>query len=141
MSRTSKRCGDCEQDLRAAEFHRSARSRDGLQSICKRCKQGRDKLIYERNKPRLIVLKLAGYRKRLAWHHDLKRDKPCHDCGGVFHPAAMQWDHREGTKKLGDVSNLIARASRARVEAEMRKCDLVCANCHALRTNANRLGR
>jgi hypothetical protein len=67
------------------------------------------------------------------------KDKPLDDfhrrnCGGAFHPAAMQWDHRPGTVKLADVSDLRTRTSKRRVLEEIEKCELVCANCHAVRT-------
>ena len=45
----------------------------------------------------------------------------------------MQWDHKPGFEKLGDVSDFWGR-SRSEVLAEIAKCDLVCANCHAVRT-------
>jgi hypothetical protein len=45
----------------------------------------------------------------------------------------MQFDHVRG-EKLGDVSALIRTAPHAVVLAEIEKCDLVCANCHADRT-------
>jgi hypothetical protein len=44
----------------------------------------------------------------------------------------MQWDHLPGGVKRGDVSTL--RATREEVLDEIAKCELVCANCHILRT-------
>ena len=46
----------------------------------------------------------------------------------------MQWDHLPGMEKLAEVSNLIRRLCKARVLEEIAKCELVCANCHAIRT-------
>lgn len=63
----------------------------------------------------------------------IKAGKPCMDCGGVFHPACMEFDHRPGEKKKGIVSALGNRAWSV-IAAEIAKCDLVCANCHRLRT-------
>jgi hypothetical protein len=55
------------------------------------------------------------------------------DCGGTFPPECMDFDHREGeTKELTIGSHL--RWAWARIEAEIAKCDLVCANCHRTRT-------
>jgi hypothetical protein len=74
------------------------------------------------------------YDRRMVEYQRLK-SKPCRDCKKKFHPVCMDWDHRPRTKKLADVSRLvIARCSWKRVLAEIRKCDLVCANCHRLRT-------
>lgn len=46
----------------------------------------------------------------------------------------MQWDHKPGFEKLGDVSGDFWGRGREEVLAEIAKCDLVCANCHAIRT-------
>ena len=71
----------------------------------------------------------------LKWYRGLKQDKPCADCGGVFHYSAMEWDHRPGTAKVALISSLVVKThSKRRVLDEITKCDLVCANCHAVRT-------
>ncbi len=65
------------------------------------------------------------------------KSKPCMDCGGSFPPCAMQFDHRDPGKKdrtFPSVSAWIRSASQKRFEAEIAKCDLICANCHAIRT-------
>jgi hypothetical protein len=46
----------------------------------------------------------------------------------------MQWDHRPGVEKLGDVSVDFWGHSREEILTEIAKCDLVCANCHTIRT-------
>lgn len=45
----------------------------------------------------------------------------------------MQWDHLPGQEKLGEISRL-STGARAVILREIAKCELVCANCHALRT-------
>jgi len=48
----------------------------------------------------------------------------------------MQWDHLPGFDKLGDVSAICWGRPREEVLAEVAKCELVCANCHNMRTFA-----
>ena len=48
----------------------------------------------------------------------------------------MQWDHVPGTVKLGEISAKIRRWSTKLIFEELAKCELVCANCHAIRTYA-----
>lgn len=55
------------------------------------------------------------------------------DCGGEFHPVCMQFDHRGDDKKYKNISKM-TNYSMERIMEEIAKCDLVCANCHALRT-------
>lgn len=71
------------------------------------------------------------YHDRWQWYRDLKENNPCSDCGQFYPYYVMQYDHREGKKLV--VSDL-RTYSRERAEAEIAKCDLVCANCHAVRT-------
>ena len=48
------------------------------------------------------------------------------------HPAALSFDHVQGVK-LGNISEMIKRAWTV-IAAEIQKCDVVCLNCHAIRT-------
>jgi hypothetical protein len=63
---------------------------------------------------------------------------PCMDCDGVFEWCAMDFDHRPGEGKefgIGWISNLKATPERvAKTQKEIAKCDLVCSNCHRVRT-------
>lgn len=66
------------------------------------------------------------------------KSKPCTDCGDQFPPSVMDFDHMRG-EKVAEVSALVgSRGSLKRILAEIEKCDLVCANCHRLRTARRR---
>ena len=70
----------------------------------------------------------------LRFLRDFRR-VPCKDCGGTFPPWVMDFDHRDPTKKSFNVmSGRAMLMSRSRLIAEIEKCDIVCANCHAVRT-------
>lgn len=78
-------------------------------------------------------------RHRRIWRRqarvlDAFRRVPCHDCGRRFHPCAMDFDHRVGEAKRAVVTRMIGRSGLTRIFAEVAKCDIVCANCHRLRT-------
>jgi hypothetical protein len=78
-------------------------------------------------------------RKRRYWREqaallDARRDVACADCGGRFPPCAMDFDHRDPTTKRSAVTQMIGRAGTQRLLDEVAKCDIVCANCHRLRT-------
>lgn len=71
-------------------------------------------------------------KKGLTW--DLKRG-PCMDCGNSYHPTVMDFDHRPGTDKVMAVSMMVLhKYSDVEILKEISKCDLVCANCHRIRT-------
>lgn len=71
--------------------------------------------------------------KRQAELNALK-DRPCMDCMQRFPVVCMQFDHRPGEAKLFGIGGG-RRRHASQVLAEIAKCDVVCANCHAIRTN------
>ncbi|MEX2229835.1 MAG: hypothetical protein WEB13_09390 [Dehalococcoidia bacterium] len=117
------------------QFHRMG---DGHQAWCKPCRKAWDADYWVRQRVvriRQQKVRLQGLRE---WIRSLKSSQPCADCGGYFHWIAMTYDHLPGSAKRGEISNLIAGGYRRVVEAELEKCELVCANCHAVRTYLRR---
>jgi len=98
---------------------------------------------YQRNRELQMARVTPGNRRaREAINNyvDQVKSRPCADCGGHFPPFIMDFDHVRG-EKAADISRLRgARASRARLEAELAKCEVVCANCHRRRTQLRLLG-
>jgi len=66
------------------------------------------------------------------------RERPCADCDQRFPYHVMQFDHRDPTTKTGLVTQMVGRAGRDKILAEVAKCDVVCSNCHRMRTYARR---
>jgi hypothetical protein len=60
------------------------------------------------------------------------KDVPCADCGGRFPPECMDFDHTENNKSFNIAPN--RNVSWDRVLTEIAKCDIICANCHRIRT-------
>jgi hypothetical protein len=79
-------------------------------------------------------------RKRAAkWRLSgmIKKHYGCKDCGYSDHAQALQFDHIDDNKKAS-VSNLIrSDYSWKTILEEINKCEIRCANCHAVMT-ANR---
>ena len=88
----------------------------------------------ERNKAavRKYYVKRTETNRRLVL--DIKKT-PCMDCGKRYPPEVMEFDHipTRGTKEL-NVSTASYKVSTKRLLKEIEKCDLVCANCHRIRT-------
>ena len=59
---------------------------------------------------------------------------PCADCGQTFPPYVMDFDHKDWTDKEAEVA-AIKFGRWELVLAEVAKCDLVCSNCHRIRTH------
>jgi hypothetical protein len=74
--------------------------------------------------------------------YEVAKSKPCADCGHSFPACCMDFDHRIGTEKSYCVGTMVAHHySLNLIEKEVAKCDLVCANCHRIRTRDRRKGR
>jgi hypothetical protein len=62
------------------------------------------------------------------------KDKPCADCNYYFDRVCMDFDHRPGEVKAFTVSVARRGMPLHQVLAEIAKCDVVCANCHRIRS-------
>jgi len=78
-------------------------------------------------------------RELKAWMLELKA-KSCVDCGRHFPACCMDFDHVRGTKKYNVGCMFAHHYSRQLIEVELQKCELVCANCHRIRTQKRKLG-
>jgi hypothetical protein len=73
-------------------------------------------------------------RATVEWLRDLRR-VPCADCGKTYPPYVMDFDHRDpSTKSFSLLADKPLLKNREVLLAEVAKCDVVCANCHAERT-------
>lgn len=71
-----------------------------------------------------------------AWILEILKEIPCLDCNVMWPPEAMDFDHRDPETKSFSVSrrrNYSVKRLSVTLE-EIAKCDLVCANCHRIRT-------
>lgn len=133
--RTHKICGRCKQLKEVSEFSRIGGNRsDGLQAYCRECSNALARENYQENKEyyyRLAVERNKELRRRLR---ELKQ-VPCADCGQEFDPVCMDFDHLPQFKKSMAISYMLRhRMSWDKILAEIAKCEVVCSNCHRLRT-------
>lgn len=70
-------------------------------------------------------------RKLRRFIYRYKRLVGCQRCGYRKNVAALQFHHRPGEVKVDTVGRLAQRRGIAAVRAEIRKCELLCGNCHA----------
>jgi hypothetical protein len=68
------------------------------------------------------------------------KSRACADCGIKYPYYVMDFDHREGEIKQYEL-NRIDRMSIKAILREIEKCDVVCSNCHRVRTYERRINR
>lgn len=62
------------------------------------------------------------------------KNVPCADCKGQFDPCVMDFDHLDPSQKKHNIHTMSRRSDLKGLMAEIAKCEVVCANCHRLRT-------
>ena len=87
---------------------------------------------YAANKAK-VAAKKDRKRARLRQLVRETKSQPCADCGGTFPYYVMDFDH-VGDDKSALVSKLVNYGATQRLLDEMAKCEVVCANCHRIRT-------
>lgn len=95
-----------------------------------------------RNNPGRSRETTKRFKKRTQMKVDeIKLESGCVDCSYNKHPRALQFDHVRG-EKVENVSRMVLMAlAWDRIEAEIEKCEVVCANCHAIRTDNRNHGQ
>ena len=93
---------------------------------------------YERNRAAVIARAKVGKRESHARARaviEAAKDTPCADCHTKYPTCVMDFDHVRGTKlfNLGDAARRGLGVQT--VLAEIAKCDVICANCHRIRTH------
>ena len=107
--------------------------RNKSSSYCKECHNEYQKKYYKKN-PQSINESSIRRRQILVKMKNEAKDVPCQDCGKRYPSYVMDFDHRSDKK-----FNLSAIGSKfisiKKVQEEIDKCDIVCANCHRERTH------
>lgn len=113
--KSEKLCRNCERFKPLNQFNKY---NGYYHSYCKLCRHGMQ-LSREWDKRKVI---------------DSYKNQPCADCGNTYPAFVMQFDHRDPKEKKFSIGELGTRKSKKDLIEEIEKCDVVCANCHALRT-------
>ena len=127
-----KRCCTCGEIKPLDEFNRLSKAKDGRQPRCRQCHKDWHAANKERHNA-MIHARTRRLRLELATRIvEYLRAHPCVDCG-ESNPLVLEFDHLRD--KIDNVSSLVRRLSNwAAIEAEIEKCEVVCANCHRIRT-------
>ncbi len=92
---------------------------------------------YEANREKMIARALKYKREINQQIRDytnvLKSSTPCTDCGNKYPFYVMDFDHISNDKEF-TIGRSSKRTSLDRLKKEIAKCEIVCANCHRIRT-------
>ena len=126
---TGRRCGRCKVVRPLAMFYLTAEQkraeREGRSRFlmpCRLCQREINSAIRKPRQDYTDAVKVAA---------------GCADCGiRSEHPEIYDFDHLDHTSKVNAISNLMTKGAWGDFLAEIAKCEVVCANCHRIRTRA-----
>lgn len=128
-----KRCPKCKNFRAVAEYFLSNRragwsAPDGTyrQSYCKSCHRART---------------LSTRKAKIAELGRIKCQVGCADCGYNTHAIALDFHHIRGPKLLNISSAVGYQYAWSSVLQEIKKCIVLCANCHRIRHATNKSQR
>ena len=93
--------------------------------------QTEEKRVYRRWHAR------ESQRKKRLILQNYKTEKGCKECGYNEHACALDLDHRDPSSKKYVPSKLIT-VSWDSFWSELSKCDVLCSNCHRVKTRRNK---
>lgn len=108
--------------------------------ICSKCNLSTNKFPRAGTKCQPCVNQ-GGYESKKRKFADIRqyiqdrKSNPCADCGNVYPTYVMDFDHLPQYEKSFNLARFQSmNKSMRQVVDEIKKCDLVCANCHRIRT-------
>lgn len=87
---------------------------------------------YAKNKKTEIVRVLKRKNSMREWLFNLKLTLKCEQCG-MAHPGCLEFHHLDAAAKSFAISAGISNGkSKETILAEMKKCRVLCSNCHKI---------
>ncbi len=130
----TKICNDCGKDKPLTEFYKRALVKDGRTSYCIDCIRIRGQESYKNN--------WANNRARIDSNHYKTIEALRERCNEIKHlagcrfckerePICLDFHHRNKAEKEFGISQMIgSHRNWERIQREINKCEIVCANCH-----------
>lgn len=133
-----KTCSKCNVEKDGDEFRWQNKLKGIKSPWCKSCFSEYEKEKWKTSKSRRISNKekreIRGDRNcEFIWNFLLTN--PCMDCG-ESNPIVLDFDHKNPKEKFKNISDMRRSAySLEKIKEEIDKCEVVCANCHRIRTS------
>ena len=133
---TTKKCSKCGAEKSQDCFYSDASKKTGFRPDCKECLNKRNKTKYhtdiahkEKKRKGITTRRKENQIKVLR----IQKNTGCIDCGETD-PVVLDFDHTTGNKTSGICRMINNHAPWERIEQEIAKCVVRCANCHRRKT-------
>ena len=132
METNIRKCTMCKLDLLECDTNFASRHDKGkkqFQSSCRECQKKYRRQHYLDNKQKYID-KSNEYRKTfMGWFIDYKKTLCCEICGENRY-WVLDFHHKNPKEKDLEVALVVRQCSKQKLFDEIKKCMVVCSNCH-----------
>ncbi len=130
-----RKCSHCKEIYTLEENFRKRKNKTGKDAYEYRCHPCLRK--NRRETRRNNVERYRGYAKKLyiknkKYIYDILLKNPCVVCG-ESDPACLDFDHIDPSEKEFHISQSVYMSAK-KVQKEIEKCQVLCANCHRKKT-------
>lgn len=136
-----KTCTKCLIEKHEEFFNWKNKAKNTRHAMCKACCSHAQKHQYKRTDTGAINRRLSNKRgdqmrrkrnREFVWNY--LSQNPCGQCGETD-PIVLEFDHRDPSLKITEVCTMVGGGwGLQKIEEEIAKCDILCANCHRRRT-------
>lgn len=133
-----KACSKCGDEYPVEHYPFNDKAKLHRKSWCVPCRSAYSRDYYQKDQNGVRKKRWDSVKERRRYIGDRVNEikaKPCIDCGQTYIPYVMDFDHRGDQKKSANISKMVVDGTGLeRILKEIAKCDLVCSNCHRIRT-------
>jgi hypothetical protein len=134
-----RKCYRCHEVKPLEDFAWRRKGKNERDSFCRPCRSAYGREHYEANRQRYIdqarASKEALRLERTRYLIEFFKRNPCTDCG-ESDPIVLEFDHLRD--KSFSIGTKLTQFRWQRILDEIKKCEVVCANCHRRRTAERR---
>lgn len=123
---STKHCGAGKHDVDESLFHKRG---NGLQPNCRDCQNAINRTRYAGNKETHIKHVRRNKRERIDRFAAWKKTLQCSLCPETF-SRCLDFHHLDPSHKDFGIAEQVRETSIEKMKEELRKCAVVCKNCH-----------
>ena len=132
MESLTKVCTKCKQELPLESFRWKNKSQNKRHSQCRECQKKQEKQHYQESLIRRESVLKTAYNQKEKNLELVEQYKQigCQKCGEK-RLYVLDCHHTKEEDKLDNISKMIKSSSYKNLENELKKCVVLCSNCHA----------
>ena len=126
----TKKCPKCDVVKPITEYRKSKNRIDGLQRLCSPCITSAQKKSYYKN-PTPYQNRIKSLKNQtIDYVDEFRKNNSCIKCG-ESRWWVLDFHHHTPSEKKGNIGDLKHSGCFKILKAEMKKCVMLCRNCHS----------